>query len=81
MCGIKQIFMGDSMKFCGIFTENTLKLPRNSQRSLFKCKKLVTNTTKCVLCLFLHKMCCKMVSVRYGMYDNFYMSHSMTMYG
>ena len=27
----------------------------------FKCKKLVINTTKCDLCLFLHKMCCKMV--------------------
>ena len=36
-------------------------MPPNNQKPLFKCKKLTINTTKCDLCLFLHKMCCKMV--------------------
>ena len=49
------------MKFCEIFTESSLELPQNSQKPLFKCKKIVINTTVCDLCLFLHKMCCKMV--------------------
>ena len=48
------------MKFCEIFTKITLELPQNSQ-NVFKCKKLVINTTKCDLCLFLQKMCHKMV--------------------
>ena len=52
---------GDLIKFCEIFTKITLELPKNSQKPFFKCKKLVINTTKCDLCLFLHKMCCKMV--------------------
>ena len=56
--------MGDLKKSCEILTKITLELPQNSQKPLFKCKKLVINTTKCDLCLFLHKMCCilKMVS-------------------
>ena len=45
------------MKFCEIFTKITLKLPKNSQKPLFKFKKLVINTTMCDICLFLHKMC------------------------
>ena len=49
------------MKFCEIFTKITLELTQNSQKPLFKCKKLLLNTTKYDLCLFLHKMCCKMV--------------------
>ena len=53
--------MGDLIKCCEIFTKITLELPQNSQKPLFKCKKLVINTTKCDLCVFLHKMCCKMV--------------------
>ena len=62
ICEIRQIFKGDFIKFCEIFTKFTLKLPQNSQfKPLFKHKKLVINTTKCDLCLFLHKVCCKMV--------------------
>ena len=61
ICEIRQIFMGDFIKFCEIFTKITLELCQNSQKPLFKCKKLVINTTKCDLCLFLHKMCCKLV--------------------
>ena len=49
------------MKFCEIFTKIPLELPQHSQKPLFKCKKLVLNTTKCDLCLFPHKMCYKMV--------------------
>ena len=54
-------FYGRFDKFCEIFTKITLELPQNSQKPLFNCKKLVINTTKCDLCLFLHKMCDKMV--------------------
>ena len=57
ICEIRQIFNGDLIKF----TKITLELPQNSQKPVFKCKKLVINTTKCDLCLFLKKMCCKMV--------------------
>ena len=39
----------------------TMELSKSSRKSVFVCKKLVINTTKCDLCLFLHKMCCKMV--------------------
>ena len=39
----------------------TLKLPSNSQKPLFKYKKLVINTRKYDLCFFLHKKSCKMV--------------------
>ena len=49
------------MKFCEIFTKITLKLPQNSQKPLFKCKKFVINTTKCDICLVLHKLFFKMV--------------------
>ena len=49
------------MKFCEIFTKVTSELSQNSQKQLFKYKKLVINSTKCDLCLFLHKMCGKMV--------------------
>ena len=56
ICEIRQIFKGDSIKFCESITKIT-----NSQKPLFKCKKLVINTIKCDLCLFLHKMCCMMV--------------------
>ena len=61
ICEIRQIFKGDLIKFCEIFTKITLELPQNSQKPLLKCKKLVINTTKCDLCLFLRKICCKMV--------------------
>ena len=43
---IRQIFKGDLIKFCVIFTKITLELPQNSEKLLFKCKKLVINTTK-----------------------------------
>ena len=36
----RQIFKGDLIKFCEIFTKITLELPRNSQKPLFKCKTL-----------------------------------------
>ena len=61
ICEIRQIFKGDLIKFCGIFIKITLHLPQYSQKPLFKWKKLVINPTRCDLCLFLHKMCCKMV--------------------
>ena len=61
ICEVRQIFKGDLTKFCEIFTKITLELHQNSQKPLFKCKKLVINTTKCDLYLFLHKMYCKMV--------------------
>ena len=55
------MFKGYLIKFCEIFTKITLELSKNIQKPLFNCKKLVINTTKCDLCLFLHKMCCKVV--------------------
>ena len=58
---ICEIFKGDLIKFCEIFTKITSELPQNSQKLLFKCKKLVINTTKCDLCLFLYKIFYKMV--------------------
>ena len=59
ICEIRQVFKGDLIKFYKIFTKNNLELPQNSQKPLFKCKKLVINTTKCDLCLFQYNMCCK----------------------
>ena len=38
-------FKGDLIKFCEIFKKIALELPQNSQKPLFKCKKLVINTT------------------------------------
>ena len=38
---------------CEIFTKTTLEFPQNSQTPLFKCKKLVINTSKCDLCFFI----------------------------
>ena len=58
MCEIGQIFKGDLIKFCEIFTKLALELSQNSKKHLFKCKKLVINTIKCDVCIFLHKMCC-----------------------
>ena len=55
------MFKEDLIKFCKTFTKITLELPQGSQKPLFKYKKLVINTTKCDLCLFLHKTCFKMV--------------------
>ena len=55
------MFKGYLIKFCQVFTKVTLELHQNSQKPLFKCKKLVINTTKCDLCSFHHKMYCKMV--------------------
>ena len=51
---MRQIFKWDLIKFCEIVTKVTLKLPQNSQ-------KFVINITKCDVCLFLHKICWKMV--------------------
>ena len=61
ICEIWQFFKRDSIKFCEIFAKITFELSQNNQKPLFKCKKLVINTKKCDLCLFLPKMCCKMV--------------------
>ena len=61
ICEIIQIFKGDLIIVCEIFTKSTLKFPQNSQKPLFKYMNLVIYTTKCDLCLFFHKMCCKMV--------------------
>ena len=36
ICEIRQIFKGDLIKFCEIFTKITLKLPKYSQKPLFK---------------------------------------------
>ena len=57
---IRLIFKEDLIKFCEIFTKVTLEHPQNSQKPSFKCKKLLINTIKCDLCLFLHKISCKM---------------------
>ena len=51
ICEIGQIFKGDLIKFCEIFTKISLELPQNSKKHLFKCKKLVINTIKCDLCI------------------------------
>ena len=61
ICETRQIFKWDLIKFCEIFTKITLKLPQNSQKPLLQCMMFVINTTKCDVCLFLHKMCCKIV--------------------
>ena len=54
--------MGDLTKFCEIFLNISLELPQYSLKSFFfHCKKLVKTTTVCDLCLFLHKICCKLV--------------------
>ena len=60
----KANFYGRFDKILWDFDKNHFGAPQNSQKPLFKCKKLVINTTKWDLCLFLHKMCCilKMVS-------------------
>ena len=61
ICEVRQIFKGNLIKICEIFTKIALELPQNSQMPLFKCQKLVINTTKCDLYLFLHKTCRNMV--------------------
>ena len=61
ICEIRQIFKWDLIKFCVIFTKIILMLPQSSQKPLFICKKLGIKTRKCDSCLFLHKMCCKMI--------------------
>ena len=61
ICEIRQNFKGDLTKFCEIFLNIPLELPKYSLKSFFSCKKLVKTTTVCDLCLFLHKICCKMV--------------------
>ena len=55
ICEIGQFFEGDLIKFCEIFTKIILELPQNSQKPVFKCKKLVINTTKCDLQYFFKK--------------------------
>ena len=37
ICEIRQMFKGDLIKFCEIFTKITLELPQSSQKPLFKC--------------------------------------------
>ena len=59
-CEIRQIFKGDLIKFCVFLQKSLWSSPKIVKKS-FNCKKHVINTTKCDLCLFLHKMCCKMV--------------------
>ena len=59
ICEKGQIFKGDLIKFCEISIKLSFELPQNSKKPLYliKCKKLVINTVKCDLCIFLHKMC------------------------
>ena len=62
ICEIRQNIEGDLTKFCEIFLNITKKLPKFSLKVFFfSCKNLVKTTTVCNLCLFLHKLCCKMV--------------------
>ena len=63
ICEIRQNFKGDLTKFCEIFLNITLELPQYSLNSFFffSCKKVVKTTTVCDLCLFLHKIYCKIV--------------------
>ena len=56
ICEIRQLFKGDLITFCEIFTKITLEFPQNSQKPLFECMKLEMNTIKCDICLFLHKV-------------------------
>ena len=51
ICEIRQIFKGDLIKFCETFTKITLELPENSQKPLFKCKKLLIKTQQSVGCV------------------------------
>ena len=62
ICEIRQNLKGDLTKFCEIFLSITLELPQYSLKSFFfSCKKLLKTTIVCDLCLFLHKISCKMV--------------------
>ena len=58
-CGLKteipQNFKGDLIKFCEIFTKITLELPQNSQKPLFKCKKLVITQQSVIYVYFFIK--------------------------
>ena len=58
---IRQNFKRDLTKICEIFLNITLELPQNSLKSFFSCEKLVKTRAMCDLCLFLNKICCKMV--------------------
>ena len=61
ICEIRQNFKGDLTKFCEIFLNITLELPRYSLKSLFSFKKLVKTTTVHDYVYFFIKICCKMV--------------------
>ena len=61
ICEIRQNFKWDLTKFCEIFLNITLELPHYSLKFSFSCKKLVKTTKMWDLCLFLHKISCKMV--------------------
>ena len=61
MLPIKLPHLANLIKFYVIFIKITLKLPQNSQKPLLQCMKFVRNSTKCDVCLFFHKICCKMV--------------------
>ena len=63
ICEIRQIFKGDLIKFCEIFTKITLELPQNSPNPLFLCMKHEINTTKCDICLFHHNLCCEIFEI------------------
>ena len=60
ICEVRQNFKGDLTKFCEIFLNITLQLPKYSL-SFFSCKKPVKTWAVCDLCLILYKICCKMV--------------------
>ena len=45
ICEIWQFCKGDLIKFCEIFANITFDLSQNNQKPVFKCTKLVINTT------------------------------------
>ena len=57
ICEIRQIFKGDLIKFCENLTKITLELPKNSQKPLFKCKKLVINVQQSVIYVYFFIKC------------------------
>ena len=58
---IRQNYKGVLTKFCEIFLNITLELPKYRIVFFFSCKKLVKTTTMYDLYVFLHKTFCKMV--------------------
>ena len=57
ICEIRQSFKEDLIKFCENLTKITSELPQNSQKPLFKCKKLVINVQQSVIYVYFFIKC------------------------